>query len=93
MIQYIRSKKQVTPCAGVWIEISYSSASSRRTFVTPCAGVWIEIYVPDTPSSALLSLPVRECGLKWRYMHGRKFRLHVTPCAGVWIEIKLPEKK
>ena len=34
----------VTPCAGVWIEISYGTpAYINGNKVTPCAGVWIEI--------------------------------------------------
>ena len=33
----------VTPCAGVWIEILYSSVLFMFSYVTPCAGVWIEI--------------------------------------------------
>ena len=34
----------VTPCAGVWIEISISSVLTGFHLVTPCAGVWIEIW-------------------------------------------------
>ena len=33
----------VTPCAGVWIEISLRLNPICRKPVTPCAGVWIEI--------------------------------------------------
>ena len=35
--------KQVTPCAGVWIEIVLRLTEKSLTDVTPCAGVWIEI--------------------------------------------------
>ena len=56
-------------------------------YVTPFAGVWIEITVIPSASVVSLSLPLRECGLKYhRFVH----RLHlsaVTPFAGVWIEI------
>ena len=65
-------------------------------YVTPFAGVWIEITVIPSASVVSLSLPLRECGLKYhRFVH----RLHlsaVTPFAGVWIEIpvrKDPDKK
>ena len=33
----------VTPLAGVWIEIALEDALSARDSVTPLAGVWIEI--------------------------------------------------
>ena len=33
----------VTPLAGVWIEITDTSAGSWQNIVTPLAGVWIEI--------------------------------------------------
>ena len=33
----------VTPCAGVWIEISSHILTFDAVIVTPCAGVWIEI--------------------------------------------------
>ena len=33
----------VTPCAGVWIEIRTLSNRRSSVYVTPCAGVWIEI--------------------------------------------------
>ena len=36
----------VTPCAGVWIEISLRLNPICRKPVTPCAGVWIEIQSP-----------------------------------------------
>ena len=40
---------QVTPYAGVWIEILNNAGNGNADFVTPYAGVWIEI------SSLLLS--------------------------------------
>ena len=33
----------VTPCAGVWIEIEVMKWQKNIQNVTPCAGVWIEI--------------------------------------------------
>ena len=33
----------VTPCVGVWIEMSMVPITSIIPFVTPCVGVWIEI--------------------------------------------------
>ena len=36
-------KTNVTPCAGVWIEMMKKLIEDWAKFVTPCAGVWIEI--------------------------------------------------
>mgnify|MGYP006918500433 CR=1 FL=1 len=36
-----------------------------------------------------MSLPVRECGLKFLKVKGTSERVIVTPRAGVWIEIAL----
>ena len=33
----------VTPCVGVWIEISIKPPPFTLPTVTPCVGVWIEI--------------------------------------------------
>ena len=35
----------VTPCVGVWIEISKFGTMELHLWVTPCVGVWIEIFV------------------------------------------------
>ena len=36
---------QVTPYAGVWIEIRYGIVESLNATVTPYAGVWIEMVL------------------------------------------------
>ena len=78
----------VTPCAGVWIEISQLAEFSGLLYVTPCAGVWIEITDMSSPLIRRpLSLPVRECGLKCLMKEKTALSRLVTPCAGVWIEI------
>ena len=57
----------VTPLAGVWIEIKNLFNLCLTVTVTPLAGVWIEITRAPTPeATAILSLPLRECGLKSR---------------------------
>ena len=64
-----RTSKQkgskVTPCVGVWIEISgkNGSCASLRA-VTPCVGVWIEICTALCFPLSVASLPAWECGLK-----------------------------
>ena len=37
---------EVTPLAGVWIEMPCIQATKKRSPVTPLAGVWIEIHPP-----------------------------------------------
>ena len=56
--------------------------------VTPYAGVWIEISEHDLIFQKILSLPTRECGLKFRHLSRQEPRISVTPYAGVWIEIR-----
>ena len=41
--QSLKTTAKVTPCVGVWIEISISATSAHHSKVTPCVGVWIEI--------------------------------------------------
>ena len=50
-------------------------------------GVWIEIPVAPVFVIMVSSLPVWECGLKWKAPPGLPLWLQVTPCMGVWIEI------
>ena len=33
----------VTPCVGVWIEMTGLYSAVSAAYVTPCVGVWIEI--------------------------------------------------
>ena len=56
--------KSVTPLAGVWIERLIAHFMLAYTEVTPLAGVWIEIVSLLVYHSTILSLPLRECGLK-----------------------------
>ena len=79
----------VTPCTGVWIEILLLITSNTPIIVTPCTGVWIEIASSVEAGKYLLSLPARECGLKFLIVVTVDFASAVTPCTGVWIEIYL----
>ena len=54
----------VTPYAGVWIEITGFRNTLAKIIVTPYAGVWIEIWILSNMSLEKWSLPTRECGLK-----------------------------
>ena len=60
--------------------------------VTPYAGVWIEIQRHLPYSLERMSLPTRECGLKYYAGAITKIPPRVTPYAGVWIEIP-PHKR
>ncbi len=78
----------VTPLAGVWIEIDNQTGSRAADHVTPLAGVWIEIAsITVALSGANVSLPSRECGLKFVLDISELQPAAVTPLAGVWIEI------
>ena len=56
----------VTPCVGVWIEISSCFAAPIADLVTPCVGVWIEIYGVFSRHSRL---PVTPCVGVWIEIH------------------------
>ena len=56
--------------------------------VTPLAGVWIEIISKSIMMLVSIpSLPLRECGLKYKLFTKMWLTKVVTPLAGVWIEI------
>ncbi len=50
--------KQVTPLAGVWIEISKVVGSFSKGDVTPLAGVWIEITITNAKISDATVTPL-----------------------------------
>ena len=55
----------VTPYVGVWIEINGEYYNVTQDRVTPYVGVWIEIKTITLALSAMSSLPMWECGLKY----------------------------
>ena len=56
----------------MWIEIAIPCVRNRSLCVTPRAGVWIEISTLARGSNSSMSLPVRECGLKFCRKYGYK---------------------
>ena len=81
-------QNHVTPFAGVWIEIVIvfiplpdAPGHSLRGSVD-----WNCINRHAT-ACVKLSLPSRECGLKWMHWSSGSETAWVTPFAGVWIEI------
>ena len=56
----------VTPYAGVWIEIVNLGMGRKWRLVTPYAGVWIEMTQNYLLRTGNMSLPTRECGLKYK---------------------------
>ena len=57
-------KIAVAPHAGAWIEIFMSKLKPSVSHVAPHAGAWIEIAKHKSGSGNMLSLPMRERGLK-----------------------------
>ena len=49
--------------------------------------MWIEIRATSVVLKSPMSLPLRECGLKFLPIPLSYLILFVTPLAGVWIEI------
>ena len=80
--------REVTPLAGVWIEIGMLLPPHESHIVTPLAGVWIEMTQARLSPRDQMSLPSRECGLKLDEPARTVAVSVVTPLAGVWIEIR-----
>ena len=55
--------------------------------VAPLAGAWIEIRRKERQMAATLSLPLRERGLKYKFIIYNLVGFKVAPLAGAWIEI------
>ena len=75
--------KYVTPRAGVWVEIIHEGQDRSVEGVTPRAGVWVEIDEYEDEFIRKSSLPVRECGLKFRKQHRLKKVNRHSPCGSV----------
>ena len=76
----------------MWVEISGGASIRVAKGVTPLAGVWVEITsVTSNNCAPVVSLPLRECGLKsaGRDIWARPYP--VTPLAGVWVEMGRPD--
>ena len=90
--QQSQRTQQVTPCVGVWIEMSSLLLIISRLLVTPCVGVWIEMLPWSFMSG---SSSVTPCVGVWIEMHlmlqFSKANV-VTPCVGVWIEMFITSK-
>ncbi len=56
-VGFLDLSEQVTPFAGVWIEMSNAFLQSMFTVVTPFAGVWIEIQIFLKQSPAVRVTP------------------------------------
>ena len=65
--RYSRMKNSVAPHAGAWIEIiKMISVKSLRHCRSPCGSVDRNLLKSLTIGSVVMSLPMRECGLKFR---------------------------
>ena len=59
----------VAPLAGAWIEIRETYAAQEAKLVAPLAGAWIEIHNDRKLDGQCQSLPSRERGLKYGFIH------------------------
>ena len=67
---------------GVWIEIIHKYWNGIKDMVTPLVGVWIEIpVIIQTVIVHTLSLPLWECGLKYK---GYIPPVHLEPSLPLW---------
>ena len=59
-LRYVVLVVEVTPCMGVWIEISSIRPIRSNMNVTPCMRVWIEVSVKELYQSSynLIVLPI-----------------------------------
>ncbi len=67
----------VTPLAGVWIEILYSSVAFCPDFVTPLAGVWIEIPLTSTFGHNSKVTPLAGVWIEISFV-AKKIRIHLS---------------
>ena len=79
----------VTPCVGVWIEITVIEYFFSIGTVTPCVGVWIEIPYFGAVSSPSIVTPCVGVWIEIYFWQYSCYNYIVTPCVGVWIEIIL----
>ena len=75
--------RYVTPLVGVWIEIRNRIFLTFWPEVTPLVGVWIEIMKLSGESTKTGSLPLWECGLKYKASQNVPERYSHSPCGSV----------
>ncbi len=73
----------VAPRAGAWIEMISTRPGIPAQPVAPRAGAWIEILYRFACEEYLVSLPVRERGLKWGSLAGFLWQASRSPCGSV----------
>ena len=73
----------VTSLAEVWIEIMNRIACRMSSLVTSLAEVWIEMTLSIGKPVAILSLPLRKCGLKSADIFFSSFPICHFPCGSV----------
>ncbi len=77
----------VTPLAGVWIEICGSLCLCDYYKVTPLAGVWIEMILNLQITMNCIVTPLAGVWIEMILNLQITMNCIVTPLAGVWIEI------
>ena len=81
--------RQVTPLAGVWIEIPDKDCIFFPEIVTPLAGVWIEIPCVNNSINTAYVTPLAGVWIEIELFTMLIPAFLVTPLAGVWIEIAI----
>ena len=77
----------IAPRAGAWIESNDSRNTQNHHDIAPRAGAWIERSMPiRLLTRRVISLPVRERGLKDRLCWPHTTPHPIAPRAGAWIE-------
>ncbi len=84
---HVNASYGVTPCVGVWIEISIDIVNTGLDAVTPCVGVWIEISYIIVSNSINQVTPCVGVWIEINSSISSSILTAVTPCVGVWIEI------
>ena len=82
-------KDIVTPCAGVWIEMSLLTSVAGLPESLPVRECGLKLEDGKTGGTLRFVTP---CAGVWIEIHNyytKRYPKYVTPCAGVWIEITL----
>ena len=79
--------QEVTPLAGVWIEITDTSAGSWQNMSLPLRECGLKYNSFCTLLSLVFVTPLAGVWIEIENIYSMINRVYVTPLAGVWIEI------
>ncbi len=88
LVSELQDQHQVTPLAGVWVEIKRNKKGGENNPVTPLAGVWVEMCMWQHFPMQLSVTPLAGVWVEMRVKVDFDYNpAAVTPLAGVWVEI------